>query len=95
MSLSHQNGTSIRFGRIELPEDFPCPECDKPTLRRVREQFDSPGGTHLEDLERIRCLSCGEEFFDIEAMRLIEAARPPKARPRKTLHKSASAIKHA
>jgi len=76
-------------------EDFPCPECDKPTLRRVSERFDSPSGTHVAELERIRCLSCGEEFFDIEAMRQIEFARPPKTKPRKTLHKSARAAKHA
>ncbi|MDP8239671.1 MAG: YgiT-type zinc finger protein [Candidatus Hatepunaea meridiana] len=75
MSSSHQNGISDKFGRIELPVDFPCPECGRPTLSRIVEDFKLLDGRIVPNLERTHCSSCKEEFFDIEAMRKIEAVR--------------------
>ncbi len=52
------------------------------SLADVVEDCDLSGGRLIKQLRHTRCTSCGERFFDVAAMTIIEAARKPSARKR-------------
>ena len=67
---------AVRFASLA------CPLCGRRTLEDVVEDCELSGGRLIKRLRHTRCKSCGERFFDVAAMRAIEAARKPAARRR-------------
>ena len=57
------------------PEGLPCPECGKISLEWIQNDCILLDGTMVPDLERLQCASCGENLFDLEAMRRIREVR--------------------
>ena len=56
-----------------------CPTCGSGNLRKLRKNWESnaPGGKYMVPLlEYYKCPDCGEELYDKEAMRNIEAVSP-------------------
>ena len=51
-------------------------------MAEVVEDCELSAGRLVKQLRHIRCRSCGERFFDVAAMTVIEAARKPFARRR-------------
>ena len=67
---------AVRFASLA------CPLCGRRTLEQVVENCELSGGRLIKRLRHTRCKSCGERFFDVAAMRAIEAARRPTSRRR-------------
>lgn len=85
MSLSPQSARRTNRSRVRRPVRFaslPCPVCGRMSLADVVEDCDLSGGRLIKQLRHTRCTSCGERFFDVAAMTIIEAARKPSARKR-------------
>ena len=62
-----------------------CPSCGSNKVKRVRRDWrdDFQGQTYLvPDLEFHECSVCGEELYDAQAMRKIEAHSPAYAKKR-------------
>lgn len=85
MSSSLRNARPTNRGRVQEAVRFSslaCPICGRKTLREVVEDCELSAGRAVRHLRHTRCRSCGERFFDVAAMRAIEAARKPTARRR-------------
>jgi YgiT-type zinc finger domain-containing protein len=85
MSSSLQSARLTSRGRMRRAVRFaslPCPLCGRRTLEEVVEDCELSGGRLIKRLPHTRCKSCGERFFDVAAMRAIEAIRKPTARRR-------------
>jgi YgiT-type zinc finger domain-containing protein len=67
---------AVRFASLR------CPVCGRRTLEEVVEDCELSEGRIVRRLRHTRCKACGERFFDVAAMRAIEAARRPTARRR-------------
>ncbi|MBN1322103.1 MAG: YgiT-type zinc finger protein [Thermoleophilia bacterium] len=62
-----------------------CPTCHRKGMRReVIDVRVDEGKRVVRDVEVEICPSCGEQLYDVEAMRKIEAAHPPRRRRRRT-----------
>lgn len=74
MSSSLRNGhkTDSASPWQDLPVVVTCPECGKKSLRRVRKDYEHPGGGVVKNLERFQCSSCLSNFFDDAAMQVLE-----------------------
>lgn len=87
MSLSHRNDQRIKplpprnksakalQWWDELPAVMSCPECGKKAMRRASGPCELLDGTLIPQLERFHCFACGADFFDDEAMGVIEKFR--------------------
>ena len=73
MSSYRRKGSSNE--RDLIPTPAPCPDCGKIELVYARGPCELLDGTVLDDLRRLRCKSCGAEFFDDAAMESIEKSR--------------------
>jgi predicted RNA-binding Zn-ribbon protein involved in translation (DUF1610 family) len=54
---------------------YSCPECGEREVRWVVGDCRLLDGTLVPNLERLQCSSCGENLFDLEAMRRIREVR--------------------
>jgi len=77
MSLSHRNVISAEspWTEEEKRETLYCPSCGKESVRWVRGDCRLQDGTMIPDLERWQCGDCGENLFDVPAMRRIREIR--------------------
>jgi YgiT-type zinc finger domain-containing protein len=85
MSSSLQSARPTSKARMRRSVQFAslaCPLCGRRTLREVVEDCELSAGRVVRHLRHTRCRACGERFFDVAAMRAIEAARKPTARRR-------------
>jgi ribosomal protein L37E len=85
MSSSLRSAQPMRNARLRRAVRFAslaCPLCGRRTLAEVVEDCALSGGRLVKRLRHTRCKSCGERFFDVAAMRTIEAARKSTARRR-------------
>jgi ribosomal protein L37E len=75
---------TIKGHRRQLPTftSLPCPTCGSKSLVAVMEDCALSGGRLVKGLRHIRCKSCGERYFDVAAMAMIEAAGKPSTRKR-------------
>jgi len=93
MSLSRQSETS-KMTRASDSEIYPCPECGKETMRRLKADCKLLDGVVVPDLDRWHCSSCGQDFFDPEAMdRIAEVRKALRASRR--VPRGVPAVKHA
>lgn len=74
MSLSHQK-------RALISEPLPCPECGEVQMTRTVETFRLGDGLIVKRLRHYKCRSCGERFFDDDAMHSIQSARKAGVTP--------------
>ncbi len=82
MSSYLQNDQVNTYERNPLGQGpFPCPECGQINLVWVTGDCTLLDGTVVPNLKRLQCSSCQEDFFDHNAMGVIEAHR------RKIAHK--------
>ncbi len=85
MSSSPQSAQPTTKGRAQRDVRFaslPCAVCGRRSLTDVVEDCELSGGRLVKRLRHTRCRSCGERFFDVVAMRAIEAAGRPSSRRR-------------
>jgi len=64
-----------------------CPTCGSRKIKRVRRDWTDTFEGHtytVPDLQFWNCPDCGEEIYDREAMRKIEAHSPAYAKQRAT-----------
>jgi YgiT-type zinc finger domain-containing protein len=60
-----------------------CPSCGSPKIQRVRKNWDGEfrgKAYRVKHLEFYHCPDCGEQVFDRDAMRKIEARSPAFSR---------------
>ena len=85
MSSSPQSAPPTNKRRSRKPIRFtvlPCPMCGRRTLANVVEDCVLSAGRLVKRLPHVRCSSCGERFFDVAAMAMIEATAHRPARKR-------------
>jgi rubredoxin len=58
-----------------LPPILTCPECGQKAMLRTSGPCKFMDGTLVPELERFQCKACKAEFFDDDAMGVIEAFR--------------------
>lgn len=63
----------------EKQESYECPECGKDAVRWVQSDIRLKDGTFIPALERMQCSACGENLFDLQAMKRISDARGKKS----------------
>ncbi|MFH0764903.1 MAG: YgiT-type zinc finger protein [Calditrichota bacterium] len=94
MSSFHPNEPLNKAGFTE--DVLPCPECGKLALRRITADCALDDGTVVPELAHWRCSNCGEELFDLEAMRQIrEFQASVKRRPRSKLKHTSVRVREA
>ena len=77
MSSSRQSAPSTRKARRGGDVRFSsltCPMCGRRGLIDVVEDCELSGGRLVKRLRHTRCRFCGERFFDVAAMTVIEKA---------------------
>ncbi len=101
MSLSHRNDQRIKplpprnksaktvHWWDELPTVMSCPECGKKAMRRASGPCELLDGTLIPELERFHCFACGADFFDDEAMGVIEKFRQSQSQKLSQLRRRA------
>ncbi|MDP8240066.1 MAG: hypothetical protein P9X24_13325 [Candidatus Hatepunaea meridiana] len=74
MSLSLQSVSRIGVRTETQIKDviLTCPECGQMSMIRIKDDCKLLDGTLIPNLERWQCSSCKADFFDVEAMRVIE-----------------------
>ncbi len=74
---SPRNVSSIEspWTKEEKEHVYTCPECGEHAVRWVTGDCKLLDGTLVPDLERMQCSSCGENLFDLAAMRRIREVR--------------------
>lgn len=77
MSSSHRKDRPYKIiERSNLgKEPLPCPECGKICMVHVIGDCELLDGTIVPNLRRLQCSSCNEDFFDHDAMGVIQSYR--------------------
>ncbi len=76
MSSSPQKEQVSSYERNPLGQGpFPCPECGQIKLVWVTGDCTLLDGSVVPNIRRLQCSSCKEDFFDHNAMSVIEAYR--------------------
>lgn len=79
MSSFHQKNHLIENNLLSNTETlYPCPECNKVTMKRIQSDCILNDGTFIPNLEYYYCSSCHAKFYDDAAMEIIELARQEK-----------------
>jgi hypothetical protein len=66
-----------------------CSECGKKAMRRASGPCELLDGTLIPELERFHCFACGADFFDDEAMGVIEKVRQSQSQKPSQLRRRA------
>lgn len=85
MSSSLRSARPMNKARVRRTVRFAsltCPLCGRRSLADVVEDCELSGRRVVKDLRHTRCKSCGERFFDVTAMTVIESASRPSSRKR-------------
>ena len=82
MSSSHRSDLHFDDEKLIVlsKETYICPECNAKTMKRVSGFCDVNDELCLENLERLHCMSCGADFFDMTAMEKIRFANENNTR---------------
>ncbi len=94
MSSSHRNGTS-KTTRASDSQTYPCPECGKDEMRRLKADCELLDGIVVPDLDRWHCFACGEDFLDSAAMDRVAEIRKSLRPVRRAIARKVSGHKHA
>ena len=82
----------------EKEDVYTCPECGERAVRWVTGDCKLLDGAIIPDLERMQCSSCGENLFDLAAMRRIREVRESlktKPKSRRSVTKKIMETKNA
>ncbi len=74
MSSSHRSGQRIKETDLQAVSKttYVCPQCGKQRMRQVAGPCEFDDGDIIPHLERMHCFACGSDFFDPQAMDVIE-----------------------
>jgi predicted RNA-binding Zn-ribbon protein involved in translation (DUF1610 family) len=76
--LQKNHSTKENVLEQEQSEDnelFPCPECGKMTIKRIKSDCTLRDGTFVPNLEFYYCSTCHAKLYDDAAMQKIEIFR--------------------
>lgn len=96
MAKKHTTSSSPRnvpliespWTKEEKEDVYTCPECGERAVRWVTGDCKLLDGVMVPDLERMQCSSCGENLFDLAAMRRIREVRESLETKRKSRRSS-------
>jgi len=69
--------TEAEIDKLQSMKDeiYVCPNCGKETMYLVAGQCELDDGVVIESLERLHCMICQSDFFDLSVMKKVRKIR--------------------